>query len=265
MISYHLAKGYDGARFAAGFKVADTNDVERLKKAILGWAWSPCIWKDGRRLQENFLRADWCVLDVDSPEMPLADACSIFCDMTHLIGTTRSHQKEKGGVKCDRYRVLLKFDHPITDLRDYRFTMNRMVRRYPVDPQPKDGARFFFPCTEIIQASDDGYLEDCLEAPKEFERVHRAKLQGCKEAGTIPPYARWALATEVPIGARNNTWFRVGCSLGGIGMGLEDIVVMIVKSRTYAGQVTSKLVDEIEECVGNGIKAALREIKDDGR
>lgn len=264
MISYHLAKGLDGAHFARGFKVADTNDIERLKKAVVGWVWSPCVWRDGVRRQENFQRADWCVLDVDSPEMDLKEACERFCDMIHIIGTTKSHQKDKGGVVCDRYRVMLKFERPILRLDDYRYTMSRIVKRYPVDQQPKDGARFFYPCQEVIQSSDDGYGEEVIEAPEWFDRPGR-KAERYSAAGTITPFARWALTAVVPKGERNTTWYRAGKDLAVAGYEERVAAAMIIDSKTYSGEVTPDLAREIEDCVRNGFKAALREMEADGR
>lgn len=262
MISYHLTRDGKGDAYARGFKAADVGAIKRLEKAVTGFVWSPCIWRDGVRKQDNFLRADWCVLDVDSPEMPLAEACKRFGDMVHIIGTTKSHLKDKGGVVCDRYRVMLLFERAITNLRDYRYTMSRVVRRYPVDQQPKDGARFFFPCTEIIQSSAEGYVEECLEAPETFEHPDQGWYEAYAEAGTLPPFARWALTSIIPVGERNTTFFRASKDLTKTGIKRTEIVQMIIASKTYGNQVSPDLVLEIESCVGNGIKAALRESAD---
>lgn len=264
MISYHLSRGLDGAAYARGFKLADTNDVERIKKAICGWVWSPCIWTDGVRRQENFQRADWCVLDVDSPEMTLDDACRRFCDMQHVIGTTKSHQKDKGGVTCDRYRVLLRFERPILSLADYRYTMRKIVQRYPVDQQPKDGARFFYPCTRIVQSSADGYGEDVFEAPAHYNDPN-FQTRKYAAAGTITPFSRWALSALVPKGERNTTWYRAAKDLTKAGKDPMEILRLIVDSKTYAGQVSLDLAAEIMTCVTNGSNAALRETDTDGR
>ena len=262
MISYHLTKGGDGSQYARGFKAADTNDIERLKRAITGFVWSPCIWRGGARKQENFERADWCVLDFDSGEMSLDEACNTFCDMFHIIGTTRSHQKEKGGVKCDRYRVALLFEKPIFSLRDYRYTMWKMTRRYPIDRSARDGARFFFPCTEIVQASSDGYVEECLKAPETFERYSPAKHDAMRKAKVLPPLARRALLSLVPVGERNTTWYWVAKELKKVGLEHEEIFRLVATSKTYNGQVCQDLAAELKSCICNGIKAAEREIAD---
>ncbi len=261
MISYHLTKSAKANAFsyANGFKEADTNDIERIAKGITGYVWSPCVWRDGVRRQEHFLRADWCVLDFDSGEMTVADACNAFCDTIHLIGTTRSHGIDKGGHTCDRFRVAIKFTQSITNLRDYRYTMSKMVRRYPVDQQPKDGARFFFPCTEVIQSASEGYTEDPLEAHDSFERPNFARMEVYKRIGAIPPKARWALVNVMPIGERNTTWFWVAKELRYVGRSLDQIMSCIVNSATYAGKVSHDLASEIEQCVINGIKNAEAE------
>lgn len=259
MISFHPVKDMVGAAYANGFKVADTNSVMRLSRAIEGWVWSPCIWRDGVRRQDHFLRADWCVLDFDDGEMSLREACDTFCDMVHIIGTTKSHQKEKGGPPCDRFRVLLKWERPVTDLRDYRFNMKKILSRYPADPAPKDGARFFFPCTMVVQASSEGYTEGLLPTPENFERPNLERLKAYGQAGILPPRVRDRLVNVVPEGARNTTWYCLAKDMVRCGLDEIGIVDMIVSSKTYEGRVGPSLLHEIAQCVRNGAKAVARE------
>lgn len=259
MISYHYAKDQTGAAYARGFKTADTNDVMRLSTAICGWVWSPCVWTGGVRRQENFTRADWCVLDFDDGEMGLEEACETFCDMVHLIGTTRSHRKEKGGPPCDRFRVLLKFDRPVTDLREYRYNMKKIIARYPADPAPKDGARFFFPCTMIVQAASEGYTEELLPVPDNFERPNLGRFRAYGKAGVLPPKVRYSLMTTVPVGHRNPTWYGVAKDLTRCGLSEVEIIDLIVSSKTYEGKIGPDLLAEIAQCVANGTKAVLKE------
>ncbi len=266
MISYHLAKDSCSAAYARGFKTADIDDLPRICRGIAGFVWSPCIWRDGVRKQENFQRADWCVLDFDDGEMTLEQAKSTFCDTIHIIGTTKSHQVAKrDSAACDRFRVLMLFEQPILRLKDYRYTMRKILRRYPVDQAPKDGARFFFPCKEIVQCSDTGYTEPTHEAPEWFECPRRERSQAYRNAGIVPPFVRQRLIAPIPVGTRNTTWYWVAIELRRVGFDPEDILVMIIKSPTYGGLVSPDLVVELEECVRNGCRVVDREVEDIGR
>jgi hypothetical protein len=262
VISYHPHRTKNAGAFAAGFKTADTDDVDRLIRGITRYVWSPCIWEGGRREQARFLRADWLVLDFDSGETTLAEACRAYCDMIHIIGTTKSHQKVKGEQRaCDRFRVMVRFERPVENLRDYRFLMTRALRRSTADPSAKDGARFFYPCTEIVQASYEGMTEEVLTAPENFERPNLARFAGYARAGVLPSYCRRLLTTVVPIGARNKTWYGLGKDLARCGMSADEIVRMVVMSSTYEGKVGQELLTEIARCVGNGASTAEQEME----
>lgn len=232
MISYHTLLGGAPAAYSQGFLVADTNDVSRLARGITRYVWSPCVWKDGKRCQENFLRADWAVLDFDSGEMTLEEACRIFCDTIHLIGTTKSHQIAKDGKPaCDRFRVVLKLERTTTDLGEYRATMASLVTRYPADPAPKDGARFFFPCREIASSLDEGYTEQLVmptESPltPEQEAIKRSvRRLRYERLGKLPGWVSAFLKQGrlVRGGGRNNTVYAVVRELSDLGFEEEEI------------------------------------------
>jgi hypothetical protein len=260
MISFHMAKDPSARVYRDGFKAADTNELARIARCVAEYTWSPCIWREGIRRQDKFSRADWAVLDFDNGEMTLAQACQGFCDMIHIIGTTKSHQVQKGGISCDRFRVLLKFSNPIVNIRDYRYTMSKLIAKYPADPAPKDGARFFFPCKEIVQSAAEGYTEDVQPAPDWFENVNPKRLAGHRRTSVMPTFARNALLSAVPVGRRNTTWYRLGKDLAKVGMDFDEIFSRIVSSPTYGGKINPDLGQEIGQAVRNGIVAAEREL-----
>ena len=72
-------------------------------------------------------------------------------DHKGIIATTRNHRKEKNGVICDRFRLVIPFDKPITDLETYKYNMRLALDRWPwIDKNALDGARFFFPSNKVI-------------------------------------------------------------------------------------------------------------------
>lgn len=243
------------AKYTQGFKVADLNDPHRIAKGISSLVWSSCIWLQGYRKEVNFEYADWCALDFDSGELSLDQAVDNYCDMIHVIGTTKSHQKAKGGGQpVDRFRVLLKFDDRIDNLRLYRWNMYRLSQKLPADPACRDGARFFFPCTEIVSVSADGYTQEInTDIPDTFDRP--AATRRAIESGQVPGWVQGALANVIPIGERNGTIYRIAKDLRRCGFGHDAIVHMILNSRTYRGTIIPpKLSREIEQTVGSAVK-----------
>jgi hypothetical protein len=260
MISYH-PEMVDAARpslYAAGFRVADTNKVERLKSGIKDFVWSPIIWRSGHRRQVNFLRADWCVLDFDDGEMSLNEAVKAFCDCIHIIGTTKSHQRGKGGLICDRFRVALKWDAPLLDLHLYRWNMHKLIDRYPVDKSCMDGARYFFPCREIISAADEGYTQEIDEdVPSRFESP--VDYGAYRDARIMPPWTRANLERVIPTGERNITCYQISKDLLALGLPADKVLSLIIQSPTYNGIVSETVRKEIQDV----IKSARNKLADE--
>ncbi len=248
MISYHPLLNREAHAYANGFRTADTGDLERIARGIGRHVWSPVTWDGGRRRQDCFKRADLCVLDFDSPEMSLAEALRAFCDSAHIIGTTRNHQKEKSGITCDRFRVVLRFDRPITCLRSYVYSLQKVVSRYPADPSPKDGARFFFPCREIVSVATDGYTETAYEAPPPPDRsVQIAALRRAGRLGTIPAWAKRLVTEGAAIGDRHTACYRLGAQLVHTGLSEEEIIGIVMQ-----GPLAEIGADDVRRAVENG-------------
>lgn len=170
MISLHRNQCFHQSAYGQGFQAITTVDLRRIASAITRFVWSPIVWREGQRRQSNFESAYFAVLDFDDGSFTLEDAKNSFCDVCHVIGTTRSHQVEKSGKPaCDRFRVLLELEHPIIDLRSYRYNMSTLCARYTSDEACKDGARFFYPCMNIVSIVTDGDLWPVEKVPSHFE------------------------------------------------------------------------------------------------
>lgn len=164
MFSVHPNKNGKAHEYANGFKVLGNPEfdddwrMDYIERAITSRVWSPACFTGGVRLEKNFLGSYICALDFDAPNTPLHCAIEQFKDYSHIIGTTKSHQKEKNGITCDRYRVVLWFDRLVTDLAEYKHNMTLQISAYYADKACKDGARFFFPCKEIVSSNGNGKL-----------------------------------------------------------------------------------------------------------
>lgn len=97
--------------------------------------YSPFIFDGGYRkeINSNLNQCNIIMLDFD-------DGVSInyikkhFKNITYLITTTKSHQKEKNGLICDRFRLIFPLEKcfDIT-IDEYKIMMNLLITRYGAD------------------------------------------------------------------------------------------------------------------------------------
>lgn len=175
--------GTNQSAYADDWLTSVEMDQVLLAKAICKYVWSPCVWAErsretgaldpvfeSGRAKKNFYGACYCVLDYDSG-LTLSDAVSLFRDYTHIIATTRSHQKIKNGATCDRFRVVLMFDTFIEDLKQYEHNLRYYTAKFKSDPMTVDGGRMFYPCVDVISIEPGGTLEvlDVPVPPKRYE------------------------------------------------------------------------------------------------
>ena len=157
----------DPRRYWRGFV-----ETQKITPYLTSKVWSVCIWKDGRRREQNFITAKWGALDFDDGRYTLAQAKKDWNKCIHVIGTTKSHQVAKSGKEpCDRFRILFPWSEPITDLRSYRWNMSQLVEKYGADEKCIDGARFYWPCSKITSIQTKGELIEIEhKAPPHFEQ-----------------------------------------------------------------------------------------------
>lgn len=262
MISYHpeMSDAKTPWVYARGFKTVDTVDMERIAKGIVRFVWSGIVWRDGRRRTDDFLFADFAVFDFDSPAYPLAQALEDFVDCRHVIGTTKSHQKAKGRqLPCDRFRVVIPFDQRIEVLEDYQYTMRLLTQRFDMDRACVDGARYFFPCKDIVSVGTDGYAQEAHRNPR--QRIQSPSAQ----AGFVPTWAVCVLKSVIPEGERNLTVYRVAKDLIRGGWTEAEVTEAIVKSPTYQHQLNYLVLKKVADAVRGACRKVERERKADER
>lgn len=267
MISYHpgSATAPVGTPFTAGFKTVDTNDPERIARGVSKFAWAPGVFRDGYRSKENFLYADWIGLDFEDEEFSLADAENTFSDMVHVIGTSRNHRVEKGGVTLDRFRVLLLLERRTEDPREFEATMRHLRVKYPIDKKCVDAARHFFACREIISVQIDGYRQELIPPKRTDEQMLAARRAAYTRTGAIPPWTRHKLTTVIPVGERNDTLYRAAKDLMRAGFSPSKTFGLIVDSPTYGGDVAPKIAAQIQALIRSGRKSLEQELIHGGR
>lgn len=200
-----------------------------IRDYILNYVWSPCVWKDGQRKKENFLSAHFLALDFDTPgDETLEEINHALQDHKRIIATTRNHQKEKNGITCDRFRLILPFDKPITNLEHYEQNMRCAVKKYPwVDRNALDGARYFFPSNKIVYFDDESEYAWETQAFVENEIIKTCS----KPTGKIPGWCLAFINDGVrPNDSRNMRVFSVAYELFVQGFCRDDVVRLIRSS-----------------------------------
>lgn len=137
-------------------EVREVMTLDELLNEITTKPWSAGIFKDGVRANKNLESIELLVLDIDEG-CTLEEARQQFADYKHIIATTRSHQKEKNGITCDRFRVILFLHAPATSDQEYKEYWHAAQATFPfIDPACKDSARFFYPCSGLFNINYTG-------------------------------------------------------------------------------------------------------------
>lgn len=134
------------------------NSMNDLSQIICNSTWSHSTFAKRYRNKENFLQTNLIVLDVDSC-CTIEDAKRLFKSYTHIIGTTRSHQKNKNGLICNRFRIVLFLDRPITSSDDFKATWETLQEKYPfIDNKCSSPSWQWFPCISVESVNKTGTL-----------------------------------------------------------------------------------------------------------
>lgn len=226
----------EGSYYAKHWKGSKANSADEIAKLVSTCANSPCMWAYGIRKKRNFVKADWLGLDFDEG-MSLKDAVIEFEPFLHVIGTTKSHQIDKGGITCDRFRVFLKFATPCSNAKDYEHTVKTWVNETKADKACVDAARYFWPCKEIVSIKPYGDLIGVFKAPElppktrqNFANKRKAYETHHKKNGTYPSWIDGKLEGGCGLGMRNKTTYMIAAELSKLGFGKDKIVDMIEQS-----------------------------------
>ncbi len=257
MISIHPAKFKDDRldRYSAGWVLPWHPDVRcrgsfinpcemlsmyDLMPFITQYMWSPIIWKKLIRNKNNFAFTSLCVFDFDGTET-LEYGLKTFKNYTHLIGTTRNHQKNKKGITCDRYRVLIPFKEPIVNLRQFEYNMKKFISRFNSDSQPKDGARMYIPCTEIVSINEGGNSMDVWDLPpnKDNEFI-LTPIDPKKITYSVGLFMRYGAYED---GKRHDVLYKVAADMTRQGKNKEEIFLFIEPKTNLDEKEIQSVID----------------------
>ena len=219
-------------------EVRNVSSMEGLAEIITDkiHAWSPAIFKDSYRSLDNFVSMELISLDIDEG-MSLEAAGIEFSDYRHLIATTRNHKKEKvlasGKVKpaCDRFRIILQLESPITSQDDFYATYQELRKKWPwLDPVCNNADRMFYPCEAVEYGSNEGKLITPTKAPpKEAKAVKEAlppELRGNPSKATLE-FISLGVKTD-----RNRRAFKAAKDLQEQGYDQEEVEELLLRCPT---------------------------------
>jgi hypothetical protein len=162
--------------------------IKGIAEFICTKHWTPFIFKENVRHGDNFIKTDLLVFDSDDG-FPLEDVKSAIEELGWLgaICLSKSHQKEKHEKPaCDRFRLILALDAPITDREGYKtlwfsvaeklFLRDPNIKgrgRYWIDDSAKDVARFYYRCSQVYWASETGSPLASEALIRDFEWPHQ--------------------------------------------------------------------------------------------
>lgn len=115
-----------------------------LYKVTKLYEYSATNFVNGKRNNKFAKGISTIILDFDE-DVSLDEAINIFREHVSLIVTTKSHQKDKHGLVCDRFRVILPLQYSIIDIEYYMQLMQTIVRYYKSDKACTDAARYYSP------------------------------------------------------------------------------------------------------------------------
>ena len=256
-------KGKDEKQSGMVDEVVDAT-FDSLPEIICEHMWTPGLFKkDGagnmRRRAGSFEYAEVLGIDIDE-DLTLQDAIKRLVDAgyEHLIGTTRHHQIPKGDKPaCDRFRILVFSERPITSNADFKATLNTLKEQLlpELDKSCIDGARFFNPCTRVV-ARKRGKLVPVVKG-SEFLESKKLGLGDCREVlGTPTRHLSQSTLEFIAHGATEGKWHLALVSatynMKATGYLFEEAVKLLQKATLqYEGELNETDLSHIRDIYNN--------------
>lgn len=229
-----------------------TCSLEQLAKTVTLSAWSPILFTGGERKVANFVSAQVIALDIDDG-LTISEAKNKLekSGYNYILATSKSHQIDKNGVTCDRYRIIIPLSEPCLNPSRYKQTIKSIISELniPADPAAVDAARFFFPCKQLISINTLGRPASLAEPKPEPQPAKPASKPLGVKAGERGGLSYETLAFLV-FGAPKGEWH-----------GAFIRAVIDVKSQSYTQEEAGELLAKASPA-GRLDKTDLKQIKD---
>ncbi len=205
--------------------------------------YSAGTFKNGHRRKSNYQeKQNLIIIDIDDG-MKLETAKKMFANYKCMIATTKSHQKDKNGLTCDRFRIIFITDRTIKlDSEMYSRFMSNCYESLgvPADESCKDSSRMYYGAKGDHWYSDGDKLFEISDLiPETTKEKERKTMLNSSGVGSTQGLER-VLLEEAIRGSRNHTILRYAMFLKDSGYELED-----AKEKTL--DFNSKLPESLAE------------------
>jgi len=178
-------------------------------------------FKDSKRNIKNALQGQNCIaFDIDSG-MTIKEAEELLGQYIYMIYTTRNHQKDKGGVICDRFRIIMPtktmFYVDNEQHKEMMLNIATLLNLPSIDVSTRNIDRLWFPMKEqgVVKYTKDKELIDvtcCIPDTEKSEEIV-PRFGSLDETNTssdkrIAGMQRYTLM-NTSTGNRNNMLFRL--------------------------------------------------------
>lgn len=147
------------------------NELHKITGGAVAYA--PGIFRGNKIGNKNWMGGnDLLMIDIDNDRdeddvLTIDTARTKFSAFTHLICTTKSHQKEKKGIVADRFRIILPCTYTKLDIDGYKKIMESIIEQYGLanycDKQATmDAARKYMPNASQQYWYNEGWLMNPL-------------------------------------------------------------------------------------------------------
>jgi hypothetical protein len=169
--SNHITENYSAYK-------GTLEDLKDLVSTAINY--SPFVFDAGYRkeINSNLNECNILMLDFDDG-VSMNYLMENFKNVTYLLATTKSHQKEKNGLVCDRFRLIFPLSECLNiTIDEYKIMMNLLITRYGADKSCKDIARFYYgnPTSEtFINKGKNIFDWQCVLKQALFLHKHETK------------------------------------------------------------------------------------------
>ena len=222
--------------------------------------YSAVQFEGGYRCAKNAIQgSELIILDYDDG-VTLCDAVDIFCQYIGIVATTRSHQKEKHGVTCDRFRVILPTLRPVKlEAVEFSKMMKEVILHYATDRACSNMSRMYYgnPAAEVsfLDSSKLFDWEPFYQAARDKEQERQRQRERYKQqdaaeldAAELDKYVNNVMRKNYKPGARNNVLFWVARQLREAGY--CDVAGKVAELNTVYGCPPLE-PDEVNKIVRN--------------
>lgn len=203
--------------------------------------YSAGTFKDGYRNKDNYeKKQNLVIIDIDDG-MKLETAKIMFSNYKCFMATTKSHQKDKHGLVCDRFRIIFITDRTIKlDSETYGRFMANVYESLgvPADQSCKDSSRFYYGAEgEYWYSEGDKLLEISEMIPDTTKSKEREVMLSSSGIGSTAGVER-LLLEEAINGNRNHAILKYAMFIADSGYSFED-------AKEKALSFNDKLIDSL--------------------